>query len=218
MNKVHEREQLQRQLEDVKRIIEESKAKECRLVEQIHQLNVEIETDSTLALVHDVTPQNSLYVCLNENVRTTPIMDEYDESDKLYLVFGRQYRLYRNDYTIMKVDLVVMRCQKKVDCHRSGLTMTDLKKDSGNLLRETRLDNAPKRSRLIPLYKELLCISKDKLVPGILIPFQKPCFLGGQTFADQRGFGSEYNGDFLVHQGREYGETTKFLIIGIKVS
>lgn len=44
-----------------------------------------------------------------------------------------------------------------------------------------------------------------------------PCHLGGQTFMNQTGYGSENEGDMLVHEGTLYGEVTDFQIIGVIV-
>jgi hypothetical protein len=184
-------------------------------LEQIHQLNIEINTAATLALVYSYTPQNSLYYHLNSDTKTIPIMDEYDKSDKQYLIFGGQYKLCSERFPYPEVDLVVVRCREEVLCYRSNLTMTDLKNNGGTLLRDTRIEE---KHRLEPLYQELLGISKEKLIPGNAVAFQKPCLLGGQTSNDRRNYGSEYCGDYLVCQGTEYGETTKFLIIGAIVS
>ena len=53
--------------------------------------------------------------------------------------------------------------------------------------------------------------------PNQAIAFDLPIRLRGQTYANQTGFGSEYNGDELVYQGTLYGETTDFYIIGLIV-
>lgn len=50
---------------------------------------------------------------------------------------------------------------------------------------------------------------------GKVVPFEKPCILGGQTNRNRIGYGWEYNGSDLVYEGTLYGETTKFLIIGV---
>ncbi len=49
------------------------------------------------------------------------------------------------------------------------------------------------------------------------MPFAKPCRLGGQTYGDQTGFGWEFRNGEVVREGKPYGDTTTFLIIGIIV-
>ena len=67
------------------------------------------------------------------------------------------------------------------------------------------------------LFKELSRIPEGKIKEGARIPFTMPCHLGGQTFMNQTGYGSEYEGDMLVHEGTLYGEVTDFQIIGVIV-
>lgn len=93
--------------------------------------------------------------------------------------------------------------------------MTDLKKNIRAFISETSRSYLQTGSRLYPLYRELVAASKKDVNKGDIVPFERPCLIGGQTFSDQTGFGSEYYGGDLVYQGKEYGETTKFLMIGV---
>lgn len=109
----------------------------------------------------------------------------------------------------------------------SALTMTDLKKEISargyfNRLR-IHADYWSESKRLGALHGQLrgllrkaeaLAIQGDEQVA---IPFETACRIGGQTFEDQTGFGWEYNGPYLVYEGKQYGETTSFYIIGGRI-
>ena len=62
------------------------------------------------------------------------------------------------------------------------------------------------------LLAKFLCYFRDR---GSSL--ESSCHLGGQTFMNQTGYGSEYEGDMLVHEGTLYGEVTDFQIIGVIV-
>lgn len=62
------------------------------------------------------------------------------------------------------------------------------------------------------LLAKFLCYFRDR---GYSL--ESSCHLGGQTFMNQTGYGSEYEGDMLVHEGTLYGEVTDFQIIGVIV-
>ena len=93
--------------------------------------------------------------------------------------------------------------------------MTNLKKIIGTFVTKYKLERHESRGR--SLFTELIEIDQMEVHEGAMIKFQYPCLLGGQTFNDQKGFGNEYYGEELVYQGKKYGETTKFLIIGVKI-
>jgi hypothetical protein len=90
--------------------------------------------------------------------------------------------------------------------------MTDLKKSAGPLI---PFNYYPESSRMYTLAKAMSIAGEKISDSEKIIPFEQPIRLGGQTYANQTGFGSEYNGDSLVTQGTLYGETTSFCIIGI---
>ena len=171
-----------------------------------HKIKGQTVKGKKLKPIFDLSDKNAMKVNLFNDTRTTPIMDEFYHSDKLFLIFMNMYHLNHK-----RISLVVTKGQIDVNY---TLTMTDLKKSRSTSLSNYVLNN--KNDRMYPLFLELLNLPSEKLISGNQLQFQKPCLLGGQTFSDQTGFGSEYHGIDLVYQ-KEYGETTKFLIVGIIV-
>lgn len=160
-----------------------------------------------------VSPDNSMHIKLSSDTKTTPIMDKYYFSDKKYLIIDRAFHVGKN-WT--SVSLVIMRAQDLLIGNVNGrMTMTDLKKFVGTSVGEYLLDAYKISDRRYDLIKELLIASSYINNAGDAVPFEKPVRLGGQTYANQTGYGSEYNGDDLVYQGTLYGETTGFCIIGV---
>ena len=189
---------------------EELEGQQYELEKQLWAIEKEEATATVLNQLFNVTSENSIRKRLFPDTRTTPIMDEFYNSDKQFLIFERMFTLCP---AWEHISLVVTKGCFGINYRDSGLTMTDLKKAVGTYIDETTLHYRKTNDRKFPLYQELVIIGKKELHAGDEIPFQTPCVLGGQTFGDQTGFGAQYPGD----DGKEYGETTKFLIIGIIV-
>ena len=179
---------------------------------QIAELKKAEEASRLTKTVKNVNEANSMVVDLYESTKTTPIMELFSRSDKEFLVFRHMFRLAPS---WKYVSLIVAKNKADVKYHQSGLTMTDLKKVSRMHVSRNLISSFPSDDRLYPLFLELVRVGKKVESQGGLIRFDRPCLLGGQTYNDQTGFGWEYCGEKLVHRGKEYGETTKFLIIGV---
>ena len=205
------KEQVQKRLREVRDEIEKLKEEETILENKLDEIVTDENTQSLLNEINDVNDQNSMKVKLYEDTRTTPIMDKFYNSDKRFLVFEGIFSVGKN-WT--KVSLVVAKGRRDVNLIDSKLTMTDLKKHSGTIVGERFLKGYPETSRFYSLAKEMLKAA-PKLEKELKVPFETPIRLGGQTFANQTGYGSIYEGDYQVTQGTLYGETTGFYIIGI---
>lgn len=175
---------------------------------EIRNFDMNEETKRVLDSIKTASSSNSIYKSLESDTKTTPIMEEFCKSLKPFLVFRNIFRV-----RLHRVSIVVIKSTDGINFHASDLTMTDLKKASRTCLFQDYLDFVSK-SRLYPLYSELLQMGDDTSKPGDRIAFKKPCLLKGQTFDDQTGHGSEYYGETLVHPGKPYGDATRFLIIG----
>lgn len=182
----------------------------------LKELEVCEETKQLLNRVHMVSDDNTMRVRLRNDTKTTPIMDMFQSSDKEFLLFEQHFHLWIAT-SANQVSLIVTRCPAGVQYSDDGLTMTDLKKTFGTILSEKSVGYIEETDRRYHLFHGLLEVSNEKLVDGQTYAFQMPCLLGGQTSGDQTGFGSEYCGTNQIYQGKLYGETTKFLIIGIVV-
>lgn len=67
------------------------------------------------------------------------------------------------------------------------------------------------------IFQEIINLKESRIKTGAQLAFEYPCLLGGQTFDNQTGFGSEFYGNELISEGTLYGETTDFIIIGVIV-
>lgn len=161
-----------------------------------------------------MSKENSMVVKLDQYTKTTPIMDEFVFSDKKFLIFRHLFRL---SPSWKHISLIIAKSSGGINYVHSNLTMTDFKKAAGTIVNKNLVGAMTKNNRLYPLYSELTRIENKVATGNGAIPLDMPCLLGGQTFREQVGLGWEYCGEELIHQGKEYGETTKFLIIGIWV-
>ena len=183
------------------------------------------DTKEYLQTILQINDSNSMHVRLLSDTATTPIMSKFYRSDKQFLIFDKFFYIYPENIASMqnkhyRLSLIISRSSNKLWCRDNGLTMTDLKKRSGAILSKQLLKNSRinTESRIYPLYDEIINIY-DKVFTGEnYIPFDCPCRLGGQTYANQTGFGNIYNGEDLIEEGTLYGETTEFLVLGVIVS
>ena len=203
----------QKQINALEKEVDKLRAAQKALNTELYELKREEQTEKLLQSVFAVTKRNSTEETLSSFTYTTNLMDKFVNSKRRFLLFKHAFRIGAWRY----VTLVVTKCRWDVRYHYSGLVMTDLKKAVGAHVTEDSLRYTREGSRLYPLYSELVAIGQKQMEKGEYIPFETPCMLGGQTNPDRGGYGWEYNGDTLVRQGKNYGETTKFLIVGIRV-
>lgn len=189
--------------------LEKLEDREYELKQALEQEYKRQRTQAYLKDIAEVTPDNSIYVHLCSDTKTTPIMDKFYHSNKSYLIFDRIFTLsWQGGF--QPISLIISKRWGDIDYHYSRLTMTDLKKSAGSFVSKRSLDFLNEDSRKYPLYYELILIL-ERLQSGEnenIMTFQSPCILGGQTYSNQSGYGSEYCGDDLIHQGTLYGETT----------
>lgn len=214
---------------------DELQAKILQIDDQIEQVQAELErltderreceqelikvekaenTEKLLNSIFEMTEENTRSECLYRDTATTPIIDQFVNSDKRFLVFQRAFCL---SSAWKYVSLVIAKSRSGINYDNNGLVMTDLKKAVGKVVFESTFHYIRETSRLYPLYRELIAVDEKTLTKGEMVPFERACLIGGQTYGDQIGFGSEYWGPGLVLKGKEYGETTKFVIIGVIV-
>lgn len=162
-------------------------------------------TKKVLNSIYSVDKNNSITHYLAPTTPTTPIMDEFERSNKEFLILNGYYRYTKSKYYDFK--FVVTKNKYDINCSELQPTMTELKKWEG-------------AERLRDIHKCLneIFSSSDNYESGQKIPFSQPCRLGGQTYSNQTGYGNIYHWDQLVYEGTKYGEVTDFLIIGIIIS
>lgn len=214
---------IQEKMKELRNELNTLENESCKLIREINNAQIDESTQELLKSVFSVNADNSIRVELRSDTKTTPIMDEFFYSDKTFLIFENIFRMQHRvkgvGYIYTYFSLIVTGNRDNVNYDYNGLTMTDLKKLYGLYIDGNSAKGRDKRSREYPLRRELSSVCK-KIKNGDnsnIIPFDKPCLIGGQTYRNQSGFGSEYCGDELVYQGTLYGETSKFMIIGVLV-
>ena len=203
-------EKIEEQIAALQEQLEPFQDKKYELERQLKQMEWKDNTRKCVNQIRKVTPKNSAYVQLFSDTKTTPIMDAFYNSKDRFLIFKRIYTIGWHS-----ISLVVVRNRyHDIIVRDNDLTMTALKKSAGTSIINREYPSGDIRSEL---FNEILQIDPKKIYEGMKIPFHIPCHLGGQTYANQTGYGSEYEGDYLVYEGTLYGEVTDFLIIGIIV-
>jgi len=194
--------------------------------DKIDQIRQEISTEKIVRQAFELTVDNANRETLNKNTATTQIIDNFCKSNKKFLVFHDWtgcigvVQPIRRQMCVCGCDLIVIRCPRSRDFlfHSNHLTMTQLKKASGTPLWIGHPNELSKGGPTEGLMHELSNLPCRKEKGEEIAPFSIPVLLGGQTYANQSGYGSEYHGYRLVRQGTLYGETTDFLIIGARIS
>lgn len=204
--------QLDKDIQQQQEAIKELENERDKLKSKISEIDRQAKTEMFLGCAHELTDENSRKVWLNSSTGTTRVMDSFNNSDKQFLVFRNMFAYKQKKKW---VSLVVVRKEPGISYINTRLTMTDLKKECRTYISKQRINRIGKNSRIYPLLLELYNLPIDALTPEkSILSFEKPCLLGGQTYSDRTGYGWEYHGGNLVYVGTEYGETTKFLIIG----
>jgi hypothetical protein len=163
--------------------------------------------------------------CLSTGVKTTPIMDAFYHSKDPFLVLRHIHYFIKNDpYWGAVVDLIIA---KSVDCpevNKSCPTLTEIKTVT-NMSGVFYIDELEKviyyaPQRMEALITEIYSLLRNMESPkhGDMIAFKVPFEIGGQTYRDQTGYGSYYDGDVCLYEGTYYGQTTSFYVVGIIVN
>lgn len=195
------------EIDEVNKQIEVLKGSLQKLEQEQTSFDSVVATYKVLNSINDASIQNTKYVTLESNTRTTPIMDEFDRGPDKFL---RLRYAVKFGYTY--ADLIVAKMDWNIEYTDTNLTMTDLKKNVPLSVYYLSL-NPP--VRLKELLSELRDVGLSKPKSGDACSFTRPIRLGGQTYSNQTGFGSRYEGYDCIEEGTLYGETTGFLIIGV---
>ena len=153
------------------------------------------------SFINTMTEENTTIKYLYADTPTTRIMDEFaNDNDKDFLVL-------RNVF--WEKDLVVAKKHSYIEsANVDAPTMTELK---------TYRSRSSTPERMKPLLEEIRKYDCSDMKSGTKVQFDKPLPLGAQTYANQTGYGWQWDwsngyGDYT--EGTYYGEVTTFLIIG----
>ncbi len=144
---------------------------------------------------------------INKTTETTPIMTEFWNTKKDYLVI-KNFFTYKNNLLSL---IVCKSLKQKVKGINKPFIITELKKCSGQDI----CSSFPKEIEpLIIAIRKV--ISKTEYKAGDVCPFDDPIVFGAQTYADQA-----YSVDEIFRLfgevGNQFGEVTKFYIVGIEI-
>lgn len=170
---------------------------------KIQEMELEVQKiidDDFRTFIDTMTEENTMECWLSSDTSTTPLMDKFDnDKEKDFLVLRGIFS---------GKGLVITKKQRSVTtADVSSPTMTELK--------TFRPSRVPERMR--PLLEIISQYDNSKLKYGQKVQFDVPLPLGGQTYANQTGYGWEWDwtgGYGSYTEGTYYGEVTTFLIIG----
>lgn len=210
-NKQKEFDSLKEELETIQIKERLASNKLTRLKPQIEEItNIEICQTALTANM-----KNSYRVKLGKNTNTTPIITEFCKNKKYdFLILDASMMLTNSitfSYVVIRNNTVV------IGTHDNVPTMTELKGTSGQFIERV---NIP---RMQFLKEHILdSVRQNKNIKNKqIIPFTKPCPIGGQSKYNQEGYGWKWEwlygiGDYT--EGTYYGEMTGFSIIGIQIN
>lgn len=156
------------------------------------------------------------------------LMDEFESTiDGVHkydtLVFGRIMNLMDEEVEgnpEYDISLYVQRCNKDDEILFSDITFTKLKRELYNCPLDT-LDEYDGtlgevlQKNIIESFKKNRDLFKKK--KDNIIFFDTPITFSAQNSSNRTGYGNEYYGDMLVHEGTKYGETTLYTFVGMRV-
>lgn len=178
---------------------------------QIVELNERIiEKEELLNLLnqHEKRPvsEKTLYKYISDKTRSVPLMDEFENLTKEGF---RKYERIVIKNTIWgklgRYHLILARMSALE--YVGDITMTDFKNQRGNyglLMKHVETEVAKAKEKTV-------------LTKNIEIVFEIPFLLRAQNSSNRTGYGNEYNGYGLVHEGTLYGETTKYAFVGVVI-
>ena len=162
----------------------------------------DLEVSISLNLV-----EGNFYVFLPKYTSTIKLMDAFEaltiQGFRLYktMILNPGYSYYDLGYFI---SLIIERYDYAYE-YQCEFTMSQIKRKQAKRLFDCiKKDFASKD------------IGDDDI--GSLIYLEEPIMLRAQTSNNRTGYGSIYNGENLIHEGTLYGETTSYIIKGVRLS
>ena len=177
------------------------------LSKKIQMLETKIDkitNDDFKTFINTMNHKNTMTCSLFPETKTTPLMDMFATDQKKDFLVLRM--------VIYGKDIVITKRQPGIKiANVEAPTMTELK---------TWRNRRTTPERMEPLLAEIRKYNNMGLKHGDKIQFDTPLPLGGQTYANQTGYGWEWDwtdGIGSCTEGTFYGEVTTFFIIGFIV-
>lgn len=194
-----ERESLLKEISDLEDTIKYLTEKKEKLQELYDELFIFEECTSI--------ESRTLRRSINKDTKTVKLMDEFEsvtaKGFKKYVrLIERGYYSYNREIGFRMV------IERLEDVFYDGdVTITNYKTGMPYDLRE----------RCNEAIEEFLDYSILEEGDSEVVLFDIPYRLRAQNSGNRTGYGSEYNGYDLVHQGTLYGETTEYAFVGVEV-
>ena len=183
----------------------------------------------------EIDEGNTLFYRINKTTKTVDLLDRYEKSGKLFLVLTRAYaHLYARSRHVVEVgcydtrrhlSLVILPSHFLLEDNKhicisrncstySSPTMTEIKMSCGRIIRH--YTNYPTRmEELINTVKKAFEYDEElKTLERKTYWLDCPISIGGQTSENRTGYGNEYRYGELLWEGTNYGETTRFYVVG----
>lgn len=211
---------LEGHIEEHVSISEEAEEKRNKVSEQDNALStkweeiIKIQNYNLCQKALKVDKDNTYYVRLEKTTTTTPILTDYCDSDKEFLVLNARMYLKGFDsfsYIVIRNNMLIKESNKNIP------TMSELKSVSNKAL---SLVTIPRMQHMIEYIQQAVEACND-IRRNQIIPLSKPCTIGGQTESNKLGYGWEWDWLFGVGsciEGTNYGEMTGFSVIGIQIN
>lgn len=167
---------------------------------------------------------NELRVKIFDTTRSIKLMDEFDgigeKNNVVYdrlVIYNENLLAYTNSNKVFNYALIIERGKNEETV--GSITMTSLK---NGYLNPNVYVTKEKESKVVLLKEhvgnEITEDVYDEYVDsGKPYFFSKPYQLRAQNSNNKSGYGNIYYGDVLIHEGTKYGETSRYIIVGIFV-
>ena len=163
---------------------------------------------------------------LDVDTKTISLFDKFYSQEKPYLALS--FMNFSNGPIIYStVSLLLIKNWKAIRRNRSNLTISKLKKSicSTHVRKygwcsdfdDNELASLFQQINGLPKEEFIEFTTKNKRFPKQYYPLSQPISLRAQISENREGYGNIYCGKNLIREGTKYGETTEFLIVGIRV-
>lgn len=231
---------MEEQIIEIEKEIARLEAEKAELQKKKRREECERNWRELQSQVENMTAEQIYSFELEETTSTIPVFDHFVKCNKQFLLLKNMFTrgIRRQIHSLLfgmlsgigssPCDLIVIKNWSRIFFQPTKITASKLKKRAGYCVNWDELNDVKPHSSLLeeltdelrPLWEELKASIKKfeetEAVDNRIIVFSRPIELRAQTSQNREGYGNQYCGETLVHKGTEYGETTRFLIVGAR--
>ena len=205
------KEQIQSRLDELHKEISKLKAEESSLNSQLNNI-VSSEINSALKTeLNGCSMNNMSSFFVTTSSKTLDRMSEFYFSHEKYLLLSNFF--FKFDSKYKKFSFIITKCTDMPTVLYTEIVMSDLKGIAGYVLELEPQPKAIYDYKISLLKKELSILFSKHNLDEKLILFDSPLKIGCQTWGNKR----EHGDGLFYPPGSEFGETTDFYIIGVKI-